>query len=170
VRTTMSDVIGYFEDEQATLAATRAARAEGFAITDVFTPYAVHGLDEAMGLRPSRLPWVCFGAGLVGGAIGLGFQIWSSSVSWPLNVGGKPFVSLPAFIPITFELTVLAAALTTALALLVRARLFPGKRAAALPRVTDDRFALVLSAAGERGRAFLARAGAVEIAAEGGGS
>jgi hypothetical protein len=167
----MSDIIGYFEDEEQALAATRAARAAGFAIADVFTPYAVHGLDEAMGLPPSRLPWVCFVAGLAGGGFALGFQIWVSAVSWPLNVGGKPFASIPAFIPITFELTVLSAALSTALALLVRAKLYPGRRAVTLPRVTDDRFALVLATAGERGRAFLAQAGAAEVVvAEGGRS
>src|SRR5205823_1776972 len=68
---------GYFDDEAALLAAARAARAAGVAVADAYTPYAVHGLDEAMGLRRSRLPWVCFLAGLCGGALALSFELWA---------------------------------------------------------------------------------------------
>lgn len=140
-------LVGYFEQEEQVVEATRAAREAGLPIHDVYTPYAVHGLDAAMGLRPSRLTWVCFGAGLTGGALALWFQWWTSAVDWALNVGGKPFNSLPAFIPITFELTVLTAGLVTVAALLARAKLFPGKAREALPRVTNDRFALALGGA-----------------------
>lgn len=137
-------LVGYFEQEEQVVSATRAAREAGLPVHDVYTPYAVHGLDAAMGLRPSRLTWVCFLAGLTGGSLALLFQWWTSAVDWPLNVGGKPFASLPAFIPVTFELTVLVAGLTTVAALLARSALFPGKAREALPRVTDDRFALAL--------------------------
>ena len=68
--------------------ATRAARDAGLPIHDVYTPYAVHGLDEAMGLRPSRLTWVCFLAGLTGGTFAVLFQWWSSTVDWPLGESG----------------------------------------------------------------------------------
>lgn len=162
----MTTTIGYFGDEGAVLAATKAARAAGLEIVDVYTPYAVHGLDEAMGLAPSRLTYVCFAAGATGAGLALAFQIWVSTVSWPLNVGGKPFLSLPAFIPVTFELTVLAAALVSAAAFLARSRLFPGKKARVLPRVTDDRFALVLEADAARATELLTRAGAVTIESE----
>jgi hypothetical protein len=162
----MSRIVATFADEGALLAAVRATRAAGVAIDDAFTPYAVHGLDEAMGLRRSRLTWVCFLAGLSGASLAIGFQLWSSAVSWPLNVGGKPFASIPAFIPVTFELTVLSAALVSAATFLFRSRLFPGRRAAPLPRVTDDRFALVV-ADGETARSTLRAAGAVEILADG---
>jgi hypothetical protein len=160
--------IAWFDDERAILAATRAAREAGLPIHDVFTPYAVHGMDEAMGLRPSRLPWVCFGGGALGLASGLGLQVYTSVVSWPLDVGGKPFNSFPAFIPVAFEVTVLFAALATVLALLVRARLRPGLAPpSVLARVTDDRFALALTTAdGSFSRALAAgiasRCGAVE--------
>jgi hypothetical protein len=137
--------VAYFEEEERILAATRAAREAGLPLHDVFTPYAVHGMDEAMGLRPSRLTWVCFGAALVGLAAGLGLQYYASAVSWPINVGGKPFNSFPAFIPVAFELTVLSAALVTVAALLLRTRLRPRAQGHALPRVTDDRFALAFS-------------------------
>jgi hypothetical protein len=163
----MSAAIGYFEDEHRLLDAVRAARAAGMEVQDAFVPYAVHGLDEAMGQPRSRLTWVCFIAGLTGGALALTFELWTSVVSWPLNVGGKPFASVPAFIPVTFELTVLSAALTSAAAFLARSKLFPGKRATALPRVTDDRFALVLENDGPAVRDLLRAAGAVEITAGG---
>lgn len=161
----MSILIGYFDDEERVLGATRAAREAGYQVHDVYTPYAVHGMDEAMGLRRSRLTWVCFFAGLTGGSLALSLQYYTSVVSWPLNVGGKPFASWPAFIPVTFELTVLIAALTTVAALFIRTRLFPGSSAEALPRVTDDRFALALKVESPQGpaREVLQQHGAVEV-------
>jgi len=160
----MPHLIATFTDERTLLAATRAVRDAGLAIDDAYTPYAVHGLDEAMGLRRSRLTWVCFLAGATGATVALAFQLWTSVVNWPLNVGGKPFASIPAFIPITFELTVLTAALVSAGAFFFRSRLFPGRRAAPIPRVTDDRFALVV-ADGDAARGLLRAAGATEIIA-----
>lgn len=136
-------LLAIFEHENPLLSAARAARENGFLIHDAYTPYAVHGLDDAMGERRSRLPWATFFAGLTGLSIAIGFQIWSSAYSWPLDVGGKPFISLPAFIPISFELTVLVGGLGTALALFLRCRLFPGATKP-LPeaRITDDHFVL----------------------------
>jgi hypothetical protein len=159
----MQKLVGYFDDEHRLIEAAHAARAAGVGISDAFVPYAVHGLDEAIGQRPSRLPWVCFLAGLLGGASALTFEIWTSAVSWPLNVGGKPFASIPAFVPVTFELTVLSAALGSAFFFLYRSRLFPGRQAAPLPRVTDDRFALVLERDDVRTRELLRTAGAVAV-------
>jgi hypothetical protein len=138
-------VVGVFDDEEKLLGVTRQARAEGLKVIDVFTPYAVHGLDAAMGLRASRLPWVCFFAAITGAALKLWFEFWTTMVDWPLNVGGKPWNSLPAFVPVTFEVMVLSAGLATVFVFLVLARLRPGKRVAMIhPRVTDDRFVLVL--------------------------
>jgi hypothetical protein len=138
-------VVGVFDDEVKLLGVTRQARAEGLKVIDVFTPYAVHGLDAAMGLRASRLPWVCFFAAIVGAALKLWFEFWTSMVDWPLNVGGKPWNSLPAFVPVTFEVMVLSAGVTTVFVFLVLARLRPGKRVALVyPGVTDDKFVLVL--------------------------
>ena len=156
----MARLRAIFDDEGALLRATAAARRAGIAIDDAFTPYAVHGLEEAMGLRRSRLTWVCFAAGLTGAACAMAFQVWTSAVDWPLNVGGKPFASIPAFIPITFELTVLSAALVSAFFFFFRSRLFPGKEAAPPPRATDDRFVLVV-ADSEAARRLLA--GATEL-------
>ena len=138
-------IVGSFTAEEDVLGAARAAREHGFRIADAYTPYAVHGLDRAMGLRPSRLPWACLAFGLIGAASALSSQFWAMTVSWPMNVGGKPWNSLPAYVPVTFEVMVLLAGLGVVLALFVRCRLFPGKEAAPLFRgVTDDRFVLVL--------------------------
>ena len=138
-------LLARFGHEDDLLAAIRVVRDAGLSIEDAFTPYAVHGIERALGLRPSRLTWVCFLAGLGGAGLMLLFQAWTSAVDWPLNVGGKPLDSLPAFVPITFEAGVLCAGLGSVLALLVRCRLRPGKKAILPgPGVTDDRFYLVV--------------------------
>jgi hypothetical protein len=138
-------LVASFESEDDVLEATRAARAAGLRIVDTYTPYPVHGLDEAQGVRRSRLPWVCFAAAIAGAALKLWFEYWTATVDWPVNVGGKPWNSLPAFIPVTFEVMVLAAGLSTVGAFLAVSRLRPGRQAALpAPRITDDRFALEL--------------------------
>lgn len=165
--------VGWFDDEHAIVAATAAARRQGLSVQDVYAPFAIHGIDEAMGLRRSRLPYVCFGAGVFGLSFGGWLQYHASVVSWPLNVGGKPFNSAPAFLPVAFEMTVLFAALVTVAALLLRARLFPRVRppTALLARVTDDRFALAIEVADERWNEARARSiceahGAVDVTFE----
>ncbi len=138
-------LIGIFATEDDILHVTEAARLRGLRIVDVFAPYAVHGLDKAMGLERSKLPWVCFLLGLAGAAFKVWFEYWTTATDWPLNVGGKPWNSLPAFVPITFEVMVLFAGLSTVLAFFGMGRLWPGRKPALLdPRVTNDRFALVL--------------------------
>ena len=137
-----------FTREEDLLSAVIAYRAHGFEIEDAYTPYAVHGLDEAAGVRRTRLGWVCAILGLGGAVAMLGFEHWSSAVSWPLNVGGKPFSSIPAFVPVMFEAGVLAAGLGSVFAFFAVSRLFPGKSASPyLDRVSDDRFTVVLAAA-----------------------
>ncbi len=159
-------VIAVFGTEDALLAGVKAARDAGLEVRDAYTPFAVHGLDDAMALRRSRLPWVCFAAGLTGGTLALSFQIWTAASSWPLNVGGKPFVSLPAFIPVTFEVTVLFAAITSVVTFFVRSSLWPGKGTRVLSRVTDDQFALEVEDSGDAAK-VLRDAGALEISAGG---
>jgi hypothetical protein len=139
------NLIGVYDNESDVLEVTRACREHGYEIIDVFTPYPIHGLDRAMGLRSSRLTWICFALGAFGALGMLWFQIWTSATSWPANVGGKPLNSFPAFIPVTFESAVLMAGLGTVFVLLVKSRLFPwSKLTLAHPRVTDDRFVLAI--------------------------
>lgn len=143
--------VAYFHEEDDVLGATRAAREAGYEIHDVYTPFAVHGMDDAMGLAPSKLTWVCFGAGLTGLSIAFALQAWTSAVDWPLVIGGKPFLSAPAFVPVCFELTVLLAALSTVAALFLRCGLRPSLKPPKvnLPRATDDRFVLAVRAGGD---------------------
>jgi hypothetical protein len=135
-----------FEDEHELLAAIRECRDLNLRVIDAWLPYPVHGIDELIGIRPTRLPWVTFAGGVTGVALALWFQFWSSATSWPLNVGGKPFDSLPAFIPITFEMLVLSAGLGTAFALFARSGMWPGRTRRKIdPRITDDRFVIAVS-------------------------
>ena len=143
----MSDrvLLATFDHEDDLLAATAEVRRRGYRIVDAFTPYAVHGLDRAMGLRPSRLTWVCFVCGMVGALGMLWFEHWTASVSWPIDVGGKPWNSLPSDAPAAFEMAVLLAGFGSVFALFAVSRLYPGKQARpVIDRVTDDRFVLVL--------------------------
>lgn len=137
--------MGVFEREEDILGAVRAVRERGWKIFDIHSPYAVHGLEREAGFAPSRLPWVCFVLGVVGAGLKTWFEFWTTAVSWPINVAGKPWNSLPAFIPITFEVMVLTAGLGTVLAFFIAVGLYPGKKARMPhPRVTDDRFALLI--------------------------
>ena len=134
-----------FEHEDDLLAAVKAVRQQGHKIIDVFTPYAIHGLDGAMGLKPSRLTWVCFIGGMIGALGMLWFEYWVGAVAWAIDVGGKPWDSLPSNVPVAFEAAVLLAGFGSVFALFVVARLYPGKQADQPSlRVTDDQFVIVL--------------------------
>lgn len=109
----MSGIAGIFVDEHKTVAAANRCREMGFKKFDAITPYPVHGMEEAVGIKRSMIPWVTFFGGLFGCGIGLALTIWVSAYDWPINIGGKPLISLPAFIPICFELTILCAALSS---------------------------------------------------------
>jgi hypothetical protein len=138
-------LIGVFEHEEKVVEAIVVSRERGFKIVDVFGPHGSHEVERAMALPPSRIPWVVFAIGLLGAGLKVWFEFWTTAHDWPLNVGGKPFNSLPAFVPVTFEVMVLFAAVSAVIAFFVVCRLFPGKRPS-LPveGLTNDRFALVL--------------------------
>jgi hypothetical protein len=128
------------------LGAARACRKLGATIVDAYTPHPVHGLDDVAGIRRSRLPFVTLIGGAAGLAFGLWLQYWTAGSDWPLNVGGKPLDSFPAFVPVAFELTILVAGLATIAAILARSGLYPGRKPRRAPaRTTDDRFALVVA-------------------------
>ena len=134
-----------FDREEDLVVATAEAREKGVAIVDAFSPYAVHRLSHAIGHPATRLPWVCFVLGLLGAATMFLFQFWTTAISWPINVGGKPWNSWPAFVPVTFEMMVLCAGVGTVAAFIWVSGLRPGRPPELPdPRVTDDRFALVI--------------------------
>ncbi len=135
-------MIAVFKTEGEIIAAAKAARDKNYKNYDALTPYPVHGLDDAMGLKRSWLPYVTLVAGLTGLVFATALEIWTSAFDWPINVGGKPFVSFPAFVPIMFELTVLFGGLATVGALFAVCRL-PNTNAKILhERITNDRFVL----------------------------
>lgn len=137
--------VATFGDDHSLLEAARAVRARGWRMVDAYTPYPVHGLDEALGLRPSRLPLACFLLGVLGAVFMMWLQHWTSAVDWRLNVGGRPWNSSLSFACVAFEVMVLTAGMGTVLLFLIVSRLYPGAtRSAAIEGVTDDRFALVI--------------------------
>ena len=98
--------------------AAAVVREAGYERWDAHTPFPVHGLDDAMGIRPTRLPWVVLAAGIAGTSGGILMQWWMNAIDYPIIVSGKPFFSLPAQIPVAFELTILLASLTAFLGML----------------------------------------------------
>jgi hypothetical protein len=162
-------LVATFPHVDGLLNAVRRARREMLRVYDVFAPFPVHGLDEAMGVRHTRLPKVTLLAGLTGLATALTLQFYTNILDWPLNVGGKPDNSTLAFVPISFELTVLFGGLATVAAFLLRARLYPGKKPWLVDAgVTNDTFALVLRKPSDvephqRALAILTECGAASI-------
>jgi len=137
-------VVARFAEPERLVDAVRKVRARGFAVRDVYAPFPLHGLDEAMGLRRSRLGIVAFLGGLAGALSAIALQVGTAVIDWPIDVGGKPENSALAFLPITFELTILFSGLATAAAFLFTNRLLPGASARMpLAGVTDDSFALI---------------------------
>jgi hypothetical protein len=111
IREGLYGVIAEFNDPQALLDAALAAREKGYTETDAFSPFPIHGLSEAVGFHKSRLSLIVLTMGILGGIGGFFMQWYANVVSYPLNIGGKPLNSWPAWIPITFECTILLAAL-----------------------------------------------------------
>ncbi len=109
---------------------------------DAFTPFPIHEVIHALGLKRSLIPYVTLVMALIGMCVGFGFQSWTMAVDWPINIGGKPNISWPAFIPITFELTILIGGLSTFAALILICQLPNRKKAPLDLRLTDDKFGL----------------------------
>jgi ActD protein len=118
-------VLAEFEREGTILEAARALRTQGFRSLDLHSPYPIHGADEALGLRPSTVPRLALAAGVLGAVTGYLLQWGTVAYLWPLNVGGRPPHSPPAFVPVTFELAVLFCALSIFLGLLFGYFRFP---------------------------------------------
>ena len=106
-------VVSEFTDVDSLLAACRRVRDAGYTKADAFTPFPVHGIDSALGIKPTVLPWIALAAGLTGTSIALVMQIWMNGIDYQYIISGKPYISLPAFIPVTFELTILLASFGT---------------------------------------------------------
>ncbi len=95
--------------------AIEAAREAGYTELEAYTPYPIEEVWEALGQHKSRLPAIVLGGGILGAILGFGLQYWTSVIAYPLNIGGRPLNSWPAFIPVTFEMTILVATFFTVL-------------------------------------------------------
>lgn len=134
-----------FSDEVPLLEAVRILRDNKENIIDVLSPFPVHGLDDALSIKRSGIPVGGFIFGALGAILAFGFQAWVFTVSYPLIIGGKPFFSVPTFIPITFEVTVLFAGLSMVAALLIRSKLKPDIRFTPVDEeITDDKFVILV--------------------------
>ena len=134
---------GLYDDEEDLLKAIKVANAEHLDIMDVFTPFPVHGLDPLLGLQESRLHIAGFIFGAMGTCTAFGVMTWVFTRDWPIIFGGKPYWSVPAFIPITFELTVLFCAIGMVVTFYTICGLGPGVENTTLDdRITDDKFCI----------------------------
>ncbi|MBL7713848.1 MAG: DUF3341 domain-containing protein [Bdellovibrionales bacterium] len=159
-------VVGFFDDAHSLVEAVKQVRsANKFKSFDTYTPYPIHGLEKIQGLKRSPLPYVTFGAGITGTCLAFLIQYWTSVIDWPVNIGGKPLNSWPAFVPVMFELTVLLGGLATVAAMFLLNGLPNTKRKAIDPSLTRDRFALVIDAPVAESEAsdFLKKVGAKEV-------
>lgn len=165
-------MVGEYATPHDLLEAVKAVRAAGFSRIDTHTPFPIHGMDAAMGLRPSILPFMVLGGGLTGTFSAFALQWWMNAFDYQFRIGGKPFMSYQAYVPVCFELTVLLSAFTTVLGLFALCRLprpyhalFTHPRFA---RITDDAFMISIEACDPnwdeaKAREVLAKAGGKEI-------
>jgi len=164
-------VVACFDDEKTLFPAVKNVRKTGYKIHDVYSPMPIHGLDAAMGLRDTSLHTAGFIYGITGTATAFSFITWVLTYDWPLNIGGKPHFSLPAWIPIMFELTVLFAAVGMVLTFCYLCQLAPFvKKDHFHPRATDDMFVMAIECTDKTNDAevtdFLRNIGAVDISTQ----
>ncbi len=148
-------VIGLYDDVNALVRAAETVRDSGHREWDCHTPYPVHGLDRAMGLKESPIPYVTLTAGFIGLIVAVALTGGLSVFHYPIRIGGKALFSWQAFVPIFFELFVLFAALATMLSVIIFCRLgrwhSPLHDSDVMKDITCDRFAIVLNAEDGRG-------------------
>lgn len=163
-------VLGVFDDEDVLLHAVEEVRSNGVKIDEVYSPYPVHGLDEVLGYKRSRLPIAAFLFGMLGTTLALTMQFYMMSFDWPMIIGGKDYGAFPDFIPVTFEMTVLLAAFGMVGVFMISSNLKPW----AQPRIfdvrsTDDKHIMAIDIANNSSidlvaiEAILKSSGATEV-------
>jgi len=141
-------ILGVYGDDHDALHGAQALRSAGVKIHEVFSPFPIHGIDDVLGYKRSRLPKAAFMFGALGTTLALTMQFWMLGYDWPMIIGGKNFASLPPFIPVTFELTVLLAALGMVGTFMVASNLKPyGKPRIFDLRITDDKHVIAIDLA-----------------------
>ena len=117
-RPTLYGLMAEFDSPTALVAASNAARLDGYRCMDAYSPIPIEALHDALGFPRTKLPLIVLLGGIAGGLAGYGLEFWSATIQYPMNVGGRPFHSWPSFIPIAFETTILGAALAAVLGML----------------------------------------------------
>lgn len=165
-------VLAEFESAQAIYHACEQVRDAGFKNWDSYTPFPVHGLDKAQGLKASFLPWIVLPIGLTGTATAIALQWWTHAMAYPLVISSKPFAAWPAYVPIIFELSVLFSAFAAVIGMLAINKLpmfnHPLFNSRRFERVTDDRFFIAIESTdpkfdGDKTFEFLAGLGASHV-------
>ena len=143
-------VMGEFETPEKLLHAVEKVREAGYRRFEAYSPFPLEGLSEAMGLKRNLVPLITLIGGLTGGIGGFGFQYWASAIAYPMNIGGRPLNSWPAFIPVTFELTILGASLAAVFGMLALNKLpqphHPVFNVHRFSHATTDRFFICIEA------------------------
>lgn len=141
-------LMAQFDDPDSLLVACEKVRKAGYTKTDAFTPFPLHGIDEALGIKPTILPWIVLSLGIIGGTAGLALQYYTNAFDYPFMISAKPTFSLPANIPVIFELVILHAAIAVFIGMLALNRLptfsNPLFRVPEFARATDDKFFLTV--------------------------
>ncbi len=161
---------GIFDDEEILLSSVKEIRANNIEIKEVYSPFPIHGLDKALGLKETRMAILAFIYGCLGLALGSLMIYYMMQVDWPQNIGGKPnwtfYHNIPAFVPVLFECTVLFAAHLMSITYLIRCGLYPGgKSDSPDARTTDDKFLMEIEVDGDVAnvKEMLSKTGATEI-------
>lgn len=165
-------LLAEFDNPATVLSAAERVRDAGYTKWDTHTPFPVHGMDEAMGLKTTKLSWFVMACGVIGAGTGLLMEWWMNAVDYRYLISGKPFFSLPANIPVMFEVTVLVSALAAFFGMLI----FNGLpqlyhvlfRSHRFARATDDRFFISIDAGDPKFEAaaterWLRSIGAIEV-------
>jgi hypothetical protein len=141
-------IVGVYSDDDVLLKAVKKIREAGIKIHEVFSPFPIHGIDEALGYKRSRLPKAAFMFGALGLTLALTMQYWMLGYDWQMIIGGKNFASLPPFIPVSFELTVLLSALGMVGTFMVASDLKPYRKPKIFDiRITDDKHVIAIDLA-----------------------
>ena len=140
----------FYDDDEKLIGGLKTLKGKGIEILDVLTPFPVHGLDRILGYRRSWIARVGFIGGAVGAICGFWFQEWIFTTDYPLDIGGKPFLAIPSFVPVTFEMTILFAAFAMVFAFLIRSKIGPGAKPVIHDEnITDDRFLILVGLKGD---------------------
>ena len=149
-RAPLHGLMAEFESSDELVNAARAARQAGYRALDAYSPFPIEDLDEALEFRESLIPRLVLAGGILGAVIGYGLQYYTMALAYPLNVGGRPLNSWPAFVPVTFELSVLTAAIVGVVGMVARNGLpmpyHPVFNVASFADASRDKFFLVVSA------------------------